>query len=63
LQARLKDTALFARVGDSVPLKLFSVEVDPLRAFCYLHGFVERHNGDNETERFVPFLAGEPTPR
>ena len=40
----------------------FDIEVDPLRGLCYLHGFVERHNGDNETERFVPFLAAEPTP-
>jgi predicted RecB family nuclease len=48
---------------DVFPLELFfDVEVDPLRGICYLHGFVERHNGDNATERFVPFLAEEPTP-
>jgi uncharacterized protein len=47
---------------DLFPLELFfDVEVDPLRGICYLHGFVERHNGDNATERFVPFLADEPT--
>jgi predicted RecB family nuclease len=40
----------------------FDVEVDPLRGICYLHGFVERHNGDNTTERFVSFLAEQPTP-
>jgi predicted RecB family nuclease len=33
------------------------LEVDPWRDFCYLHGFVERQNGNNETERFVPFFA------
>src|SRR3984893_8950022 len=49
---------------DVFPLELFfDVEVDPLRGICYLHGFVERHNGDNATERFVPFLAAEPTPQ
>ena len=39
----------------------FDVEVDPLRGICYLHGFVERYNGDNTTERFVSFFAEEPT--
>lgn len=28
---------------------------------CYLHGFVERRDGDNTTERFVSFFADEPT--
>lgn len=46
------------------PVELFfDIEVDPLRDVCYLHGFVERRNGDNATERFVPFLAEEPTPQ
>jgi hypothetical protein len=31
----------------------FDVEVDSMRDICYLHGFVERHVGDNATERFV----------
>ena len=45
------------------PLELFfDVEVDPLRDVCYLHGFVERHHGDNATERFVSFFAEEATP-
>jgi predicted RecB family nuclease len=36
----------------------FDIEVDPWRdGFCYLHGFVERQNGRNETERFVYFFA------
>ena len=40
----------------------FDIEVDPLRDICYLHGFVERCNGDNGTERFVSAFAAEPTP-
>lgn len=45
------------------PLELFfDVEVDPLRAICYLHGFVERQNEDNSTECYVYFFAEEPTP-
>jgi predicted RecB family nuclease len=48
---------------NSFPLELFfDIEVDPLRDFCYLHGFVERHHGDNATERFVAFFAEEATP-
>ncbi len=39
----------------------FDIEVDPFRDVCYLHGFVERHGGSNETERFVFFFAEEPT--
>ena len=39
----------------------FDIEVDPLRDICYLHGFVERHDGDNDTEIFVPYLAEKPT--
>jgi predicted RecB family nuclease len=41
-----------------VPVELFfDIEVDPLRDICYLHGIVERHNGDNGSERFVSFFA------
>lgn len=48
---------------DLAPLELFfDVEVDPLRDVCYLHGFVERQQGNNATERFVAFFAEEPTP-
>ena len=40
------------------PVELFfDIEVDPLRGVCYLHGFIERQNGDNATERFVSFFA------
>ena len=35
----------------------FDIETDPLRDFCYLHGFVLRENGDPATERFVAFFA------
>jgi predicted RecB family nuclease len=48
---------------DLAPLELFfDVEVDPLRTVCYLHGFVERQQGNNATERYVAFFAEEPTP-
>jgi predicted RecB family nuclease len=40
----------------------FDIEVDPLRDVCYLHGFVERRGGANESERFVGFFAEAPTP-
>jgi predicted RecB family nuclease len=40
----------------------FDIEVDPMRDVCYLHGFVERRNGDSATERFVAFFADDPTP-
>jgi len=39
----------------------FDIEVDPMRDFCYLHGFVERRNGNIETERFVSFFADKVT--
>jgi len=39
----------------------FDIEVDPMRDICYLHGFVERNNRENSTERYIPFLAESPT--
>lgn len=39
----------------------FDIEVDPMRDVCYLHGFVERHGGDNATERYIACFADEPT--
>ena len=46
----------------SADLELFfDIEVDPMRDLCYLHGFVERRHGDNDTERFVAFFADAPT--
>lgn len=39
----------------------FDIEVDPMRDFCYLHGFIERKGGGNQTERFVSFFADDLT--
>jgi predicted RecB family nuclease len=39
----------------------FDIEHDPLRDVCYLHGFIERTNRDDHTERFVSFFADDPT--
>lgn len=41
----------------------FDIEVDPMRDLCYLHGFIERVNRDNGTERFVAAFADEATPK
>ncbi len=35
----------------------FDIEVDPMRDHCYLHGFVERREGDDSTERYHAFLT------
>lgn len=40
----------------------FDIEFDPMRDLCYLHGFVERNERNNETEMFVSFFAERPTP-
>jgi len=46
-----------------LPTELFfDIEVDPLRDICYLHGIVDRLEGDNGSERFVSFFCEEPTP-
>ena len=46
----------------AAPVELFfDIEVDPMRDHCYLHGFVERSNGDSNSERFVYFFAEEAT--
>jgi len=46
----------------SLGLELFfDVETDPMRDICYLHGFVERTNGDTTAEKYVPFFAQQPT--
>lgn len=39
----------------------FDIETDPSRDHCYLHGFIERHDRDNTTERFFGFFSDEPT--
>lgn len=35
----------------------FDIEVDPMRDVCYLHGFVERRGGNNDTERYHAFFS------
>lgn len=40
----------------------FDIETDPMRDVCYLHGFVERRNLDNSSERYIAFFADKPTP-
>jgi predicted RecB family nuclease len=39
----------------------FDIEVDPLRDLTYLHGIVERRDGDNASERFIAFFTDEET--
>ena len=41
----------------------FDIEVDPMRDVCYLHGFVERVEGNNARERYVAFYADQPEAR
>jgi len=38
----------------------FDIETDPMRDICYLHGFVERNNGDNNSEQYIQFFADQP---
>lgn len=38
----------------------FDIEADPMQDICYLHGFLERRDGDNGSEQFVAFFADEP---
>ena len=40
----------------------FDIETDPFRDLCYLHGFIKRVDGKNESEEFVAFTAEEATP-
>jgi predicted RecB family nuclease len=40
----------------------FDVETDPMRDICYLHGFVERHDRDLGSEKYVAFFSNQPTP-
>lgn len=39
----------------------FDIETDQLRGRCYLHGFLERRNRDNTTERFRGFFSDSST--
>ncbi|GAG66241.1 unnamed protein product, partial [marine sediment metagenome] len=38
----------------------FDIETDPMRDICYLHGFLERCNGDNSSERYIAFFSDQP---
>jgi predicted RecB family nuclease len=62
-----KDSKPYLRAPVKLPYSdrelFFDIEVDPMRDVCYLHGFIERTNGDNATERFVSFFANDPTPQ
>ena len=49
------------RLPESDRELFFDVETDPMRDICYLHGFTERHNWDNQTERYIAFIAEEPS--
>jgi uncharacterized protein len=40
----------------------FDVETDPMRDICYLHGFVEHHDQDLDSEKYVAFFADQPKP-
>lgn len=40
----------------------FDIEVDPMRDFCYLHGFVERRGGDIATEHYTAFFTNAVNP-
>jgi predicted RecB family nuclease len=45
----------------AAPTELFfDLETDALRDICYLHGFLERRNRDNHTERYVAFFSDQP---
>ena len=47
---------------DSERELFFDIEVDSMQNFCYLHGFVERSNGDNNTEKYVAFFSDDLSP-
>lgn len=53
----------YLRAPVSLPVSerelFFDIEVDPMRDHCYLHGFVERIDGDSDGERFAAFFADE----
>lgn len=44
------------------PIELFfDLEADPTQSIVYLHGVVERRNGDNATKKFHAFIAEDVT--
>lgn len=45
------------------PVELFfDIEFDPMRNVCYLHGIVERRDGNTGAERFVYFFTPDVSP-
>ncbi len=60
-----KDAKPYLRMPISLPASdhelFFDIEVDPMRDVCYLHGFIERINGEIDKERFIFFFADDPT--
>lgn len=54
----LKEPISFPK--DEVEL-YFDIETDPFRNTCYLHGFIERREKDNSTEKYSYFFAENPT--
>lgn len=59
--ARTKDARPYLTATLSLPVSemelFFDIEVYPMRDFCYLHGFVKRRGGKNDTERYHAFFA------
>lgn len=57
----------FARTRIELPASerelFFDIEVDPMRDTCYLHGFIERRGGNNDTEKFVAAFAVDASPQ
>lgn len=41
----------------------FDIEVDSMRDWCYLHGFIERRGRDNSTEKFIGYFTPDTTPK
>lgn len=66
--ALLKDPNAKPYLRDVVKLSVapveisFDIEFDPMRDICYLHGVIERRNGDDLVEFFHPFFAADITP-
>jgi len=59
-----KDARPYLTASVSLPSRprelFFDIEVDPMRDVCYLHGFVERNDGNTDGERFYAFFAEKP---
>jgi len=47
-------------LSDAPTELFFDIETDPMRDICYLHGFLERRKGDNNSERYTAFFSDQP---